>query len=420
MTAMDSLFPGLYVDHPGAPIAPRDPLADFAISETVARDDQPKLAFAARWGTDPDHAWSGTAASLLRGLRQVTQVEDIGLHPTGPAWQALRLAYARRRNGRVQSAWEHSRAATIYGGRVLRAHAAARGADGYDAVVMAEDALASLPMPFYVYIDYDWPAMLASCDAPERFIALQGISKSRMNRMVSRQRALFEQAAGIFTVSRWMARSLVSQGLPPSKLQVVQPGMNTATDSTESEVRFRERPRRRLLYVGRSYRTSDIYRKGGDLVVDAVPILRREFDPELTLTMAGVSHWPTDMAVPDGVTMLGPQTPAEVRALYHSHDLLVMPSRRESFGLVFAEAQARGLPCVARNAYAMPEIVVPGLSGALIEHSEPRELADAIAAVLANDQIYKNVYERAPRIAEYFSWQRAARDITDVIARHLA
>ena len=416
---MDSLFPGIYVDPPVGPIAPRDPLAGFAVTETVTGGGRPKLAFAARWGKDPEHAWSGTSAGLLRGLRQVTQVDDIGLHPTGLAWQTLRLACARRRSGKFQSNWEHSRAAAIYGGRVLRAQAGASGAGGYDAVLMAEDALASFPVPSYIYIDYDWPAMLASCDSPERFIVLQGISKGQMKRMVARQQTLFEQADGIFTMTHWMAKSLVSQGLPPSKMQVVHPGINLPVDSTESEVRLREGPRHRLLYVGRTYRTSDIYRKGGDLVVDAVPILRREFDPELTLTMAGVSHWPTDMALPDGVTLLGPQTPAEVRALYHSHDILVMPSRRESFGIVFAEAQARGLPCVARNAYAMPEIIVPGLSGALIQRSDPRELANAIAAVLADDQIYKNVHERAPRIAEYFSWQRSARDMTDVIARHL-
>lgn len=420
MTAMDSIFPGLYVDHPVGPIVPRDPLAAPASNQSVTRGGQPKLAFAAPWGKDPEHAWSGSTVGLLRGLRQVTQVDDIGLHPTGPAWKALRLAYARRRNGGFQSNWAHSRAAAIYGGHVLRAQAGTGGADGYDAVLMAEDALATFAMPSYVYIDYDWPSMLASCDPPERFTALQGISKTRMKHMVTRQRTLLEQVAGIFTWSHWMAKCLISEGLPPSKIQVVPPGMNVPVDSTESEVKLREGPRRRLLYIGRTYRTSDIYRKGGDLVVDALPILRREFDPEVTLTMAGISHWPTNMPLPDGVTMLGPQTPAEVRALYHSHDLLVMPSRRESFGVVFAEAQARALPCVARNAYAMTEIIVPGLSGALIEHSDPRELANAIAAVLADDQIYKSVYERAPRIAEYFSWQRAARDINDVIARHLA
>lgn len=419
MTAMDSLFPGIYVDPPVGPTAPRDPLADFTVSETATGGGRLRLAYAARWGKDPEHAWSGSASGLLRGLRQVAQADDIGLHATGPVWQALRLAYVRRRGGRVQSNWEHSRAAASYGGRVLRAHAGARGAGGYDAVLMAEDGLASFPVPFYIYTDYDWPAMLASFDSPERFIANQGISKGRMERMVTRQRALFEQAASIFTMTHWMARSLIGQGLPAPKVHVVYPGMNIPVDDAEGELRPREGPRRRLLYVGRSYRTSDIYRKGGDLVVDAVPILRREFDPELTLTMAGVSHWPADMALPDGVTVLGSQTPAEVRALYHSHDLLVMPSRRESFGIVFAEAQARGLPCVGRNAYAMPEIIVPGLSGALVERSDPRELANAVAAVLANDRIYQNVHERAPRIAEYFSWQRAARNMTDIIARDL-
>ena len=88
----------------------------------------------------------------------------------------------------------------------------------------------------------------------------------------------------------------------------------------------------------------------------------------------------------------------------------------EPFGLVFAEALARGMPVVARNAYAMPEIVTPGVSGALIDKDDPHDLAAAIAGVLADDDIYKQCAARAPDIAEYFSWDRAAREVADVIA----
>ena len=73
--------------------------------------------------------------------------------------------------------------------------------------------------------------------------------------------------------------------------------------------------------------------------------------------------------------------------------------------------------CVARNAYAMPEIITPGVSGALIERDDPNELAAAIAGVLADDDIYKQCAARAPQMASYFSWQRAAREAVDLVAK---
>jgi len=68
---------------------------------------------------------------------------------------------------------------------------------------------------------------------------------------------------------------------------------------------------------------------------------------------------------------------------------------------------------------AMPEIITPGVSGALITRDDPHELAAAIAAALADDALYESCYERAPEMAEYFSWERTALDVADVITQAL-
>ena len=63
----------------------------------------------------------------------------------------------------------------------------------------------------------------------------------------------------------------------------------------------------------------------------------------------------------------------------------------------------------------MPEIITPGVTGALITGNDEHELAAVIAAALADDTLYESCHERAPQLAAYFSWDRAAREMINVI-----
>ena len=177
-------------------------------------------------------------------------------------------------------------------------------------------------------------------------------------------------------MSRWSARTLVdsrvcrperytlsigiSAGRVPKRQSRRRPVNGQGEHKPRLQLRERVAPRRRLLFVGWGTDVSDFYRKGGDLVVAALALLRRDHDPRITLTVVGPETWPLPGSPPDGVRFLGSLPAHEVAPLYDSHDLFVMPSRMEAFGIVFTEAVARGLPCVARDAYAMPEIVTPG------------------------------------------------------------
>ena len=80
-----------------------------------------------------------------------------------------------------------------------------------------------------------------------------------------------------------------------------------------------------------------------------------------------------------------------------------MPSRLEAFGIVLTEALARGLPCIARDAYVMPEIVTPGVSGALVVSDDAKMSAAAIAATLADERTHTrhamSARQRLPQIS---------------------
>jgi len=370
-------------------------------------------------------------------LRLIADTTDVGVQIPRLSRLALKAMHTRYRDGRLTTTWSYSRLTDAYNMRALhREFVRKPAARNCDAVVVIDD-LAALSVPFFTYYDSSWDALISANDSAEAYAALRLIKPSTMARRRERQLAVYERATGVIAMSHWFARSLVEQsGVSPGKVHVVHGGVSSGRalrdDHLDSgpvnergehmprrPLRERAAPRRRLLFVGRQYNEFDFYRKGGDLVVAALALLRRDYDPGITLTLVGPEKWPLPGSPPDGVRFLGVQPPDAVAALYDSHDLFVMPSRLEPFGVVFAEALSRGLPCIARDAYAMPEIVTPGVSGALITKDDEHELAATIAAALDDDALYKSCYARAPEIAEYFSWERAAGEMAEVITQQL-
>src|SRR5207237_9547365 len=119
--------------------------------------------------------------------------------------------------------------------------------------------------------------------------------------------------------------------------------------------------------------------------------LMRQQGDQVLLTVVGPKRWPLAGSPPPWVDFRGVTGPADVSALYRRHDVLAMPSRFEAFGVVLAEALVAGLPCVARNAFAMPEIVEDGVTGALVASEDPDELAQALRRILSDSGVYRRV-----------------------------
>ena len=121
-----------------------------------------------------------------------------------------------------------------------------------------------------------------------------------------------------------------------------------------------------LLYVGR-----DPYRKGLPDILAALDVFRQRYTG-IRLTI--VANLPRDLArrarSMRNVKVIKPRfSLAELtRCLYAAADLFVMPTREDTFGMVFQEALAAGTPVLATRQFAVPEIVQHGRTGWLIEH----------------------------------------------------
>jgi glycosyltransferase involved in cell wall biosynthesis len=105
------------------------------------------------------------------------------------------------------------------------------------------------------------------------------------------------------------------------------------------------------------------------------------------------------------------------RALYEGARLLVLPSHHEGFGLPALEAMALGVPVVASNRGALPEVV--GNAGILVDPGDSRALADAIQAVLDNPARAETMSRQGLTQAARFTWAVAASDLYDAYRRLL-
>jgi glycosyltransferase involved in cell wall biosynthesis len=115
-------------------------------------------------------------------------------------------------------------------------------------------------------------------------------------------------------------------------------------------------------------------------------------EPVATLTL--VTDWPRSAAeLAPGVNVIRgvfPNTPRWTE-LWREADLFVMPTRHEAFGVVFQEAAAAGLPVVATNINAVPEIVVNGHTGLLIDPGDRAALVQALRTLVASPQLRRRM-----------------------------
>lgn len=375
------------------------------MSDSGAHVDAPvRIGFACHW-TEPRRAtWSGTPWHLREALAARAVVEDLPVNPPRVVEQALRVAGVRRTATGWRSTWRHSRLTRGVVSRRLRDAASRRSPD----LVLEVQDLGVTDVPFAVVQDLSYALLLDlyGADGVPHFRAL---GRAQIDRLRRAQEATYSHATWLLPMSRWLGDHLVAHGVPHERVRVVNPGANASVPVGTPVPERRHGPVRRLLFVGRDFDT-----KGGAQVVAAFQRLRGELGSGVALTVAGPASWPLRGAPPEGVDFLGRVSGQRVGELMDSHDLFVMPSHLEGFGIVFAEALMRGLPCIGRDVCAMPEIIDPVDGGRLVRSDDPGDLAALVAAALADDDLFVACAAAADRRRRHFTWERAADDVVAV------
>ena len=214
----------------------------------------------------------------------------------------------------------------------------------------------------------------------------------------------------------------------PERLCVSPPGVDhhvfSPGDRTAARGRLDLGDERILLYVGRIQP-----HKGTHVAVEALARLP-ETDPDgrpIVLHIVGGASGPdgeTELARIEE-TIRSNDLTHRVRFFdavrhpvladhYRSADVVIVPSRSESFGLVAAEAQACGIPVVAANTGGLPYVVNAAESGLLVDDNDPDAYAAAIKAIIDHDSFAERLGDGAVSFSERFSWDAAATRLLEL------
>ncbi|MEB4210076.1 glycosyltransferase family 4 protein [Mycobacterium sp. 94-17] len=173
------------------------------------------------------------------------------------------------------------------------------------------------------------------------------------------------------------------------------------TDSKFSVTPRREAPVTRAfrwLFVGRL-----VAQKNVGLLLEAMSVMSQE--AELVIVGDGEQRATLEALARrlglDGVSFAGAQRGDDLLMQYRQADAFVLPSRKESTGLVLLEAMATGLPVVATNVEGSRETVGP--DGLLVEPNA-RALAEAMDRVTADRSLWSGLARRSAARAEQHSW----------------
>jgi glycogen(starch) synthase len=176
----------------------------------------------------------------------------------------------------------------------------------------------------------------------------------------------------------------------------------------------------RLLCLGRL-----VVRKGFDVALSAFALISRRF-PEVRLVIAGdgparpaLEKQAADLRIATLVDFVSWVAPEDVPALMNTATLVVMPSRREPFGLVALEAAQMARPIVATRVGGLPEVVAHGQTGLLVENENVAELAEAVTLLLEHPEVAIRMGQAARhRAIASFGWDRCI-DAYDTLYRKL-
>lgn len=231
-------------------------------------------------------------------------------------------------------------------------------------------------------------------------------------------------ADAILSLSEFAKRNISNAyHIPSSRIKVTYAGVDDSFFLEKKSYGYVQKANNfSLLFCGR---LNGKEQKGVDILLKSLPLILKEHRVTLKIIGSGprleqYKILTRDLGIEKSVKFPGFIKHDELPKHYSEADLFVFPSRRESFGLVLAEAMAAGLPVVSTKAGAIPEVVKDGDTGILVPPNNPQKLADAVNSLLDNPKRMRRMgMNGRERVKKLFTWDKVAENVIEFYNRIL-
>ena len=218
----------------------------------------------------------------------------------------------------------------------------------------------------------------------------------------------------IITVSTQTKNALIQKyGVKPERVNVVYNGVApNYIDSIDVTQKYRNS----IIFVGRLAPHKHV-----DELIKVIELLKKDFkDIHLKIIGNGIekdnlTKIVNDLNLNDHIDFLSDLEYGKVIKEMKRSSILVLPSTREGFGMVLAEANACSVPVIAYKSGGVVEVIENGKNGFLVEPHDINELSDKIRFLLLNEDIRKDMgnYGRK-KVQKSFDWKKIVDEIIEI------
>lgn len=222
------------------------------------------------------------------------------------------------------------------------------------------------------YLDCDLPRVLWT-DTPyvgllDAYSDFSQLCQETVGHLTTLDRLAFNNCQLVIFPSAWAADiAIKTYQVDPAKVKVVPFGANVECDRTFDDIQtlVSARPANqcKLLFIG-----VDWVRKGGAIALNVAKQLKQQ-GLDVELTVIGCKPPDTEQPLPDFVKSVGfinksiPEELARFNRFIAESHFLIVPSKAETYGNVFCEANSFGVPCISTNAGGIATIIRDGING---------------------------------------------------------
>ena len=284
-------------------------------------------------------------------------------------------------------------------------------------------ALAAVPTGTVLLIDglaYGAFSAATLTSIPHRIVALvhhplaleTGIGEERAATLLASETVALAHAKHVIVTSP-LTKKIVeaNYAVPAAKITVAEPGTDPAPRATGTGTPLQ------ILAVG-----SIVPRKGYTVLIEA---LRSLTAPDWRLTIAGAARDETELAhvnaaiaasgLAGRITLVGAVDDDTLAEHYAGADLFVMPSLFEGYGMVLAEAMARGLAIICTTGGAAAETVPDG-AALKVAPGDAAQMATALRQAIGDSILRRQLADAAWAAGQKLPrWSDTARIIAGVI-----